>query len=69
MKTNFTREMIDYSGTRGKERMKRIEAISNLVKVLVDILDRAFKVGLLFCSEVGSSSSVRGLILSMLRIE
>jgi len=69
MKTHSTREMIDYSRTREKERMKRIEAIFNPVKALVDILDRAFKVGLLFCSEVGSSSSVRGLILSILRIE
>jgi len=58
--------MIDYLKTREKERIKRIEAISNTVKVLIDILDGALKVGLLFHSEFESSSSVRSSILSML---
>ena len=66
MKANSTREMIDYPKTREKERIKRIEAISNTVKVLIDILDGALKVGLLFHSEFESSSSVRSSILSML---
>ena len=66
MKANSTREMIDYLKTREKERIKRIEAISNTVKVLIDILDGALKVGLLFHSEFESSSSVRSSILSML---
>jgi len=69
MKTNSTREMIDYPKTREKERMKGIEAVSNPVEVLIDILDRALKVGLLFHSEVESGSSVRDLILSVLRIK
>jgi len=69
IKTNSTREIIDYSRTRGKERMKGIEAISNPIEMLIDVFDGAFKVGLLFCNEVGSSSSVRGLIFSILRIE
>ena len=66
MKANSTREMIVYLKTREKERIKRIEAISNTVKVLIDILDGALKVGLLFHSEFESSSSVRSSILSML---
>jgi len=61
--------MINYSRTRVKERMKGIEAISNPIKVLIDVLDRDFKVGLLFHSEVGSNSSIRDMILSILRIE
>jgi len=65
MKTNSTREMIDYPRIRGKERVKEIEAVSNPIKTLIDILNGALKVGLLFYSKVGSGSSVRGLILSM----
>jgi len=65
MKANSTREMINYPRTRGEERMKGIEAISDTVKVLIDILDGTLKVGLLFHSEFGSSSSMKGLILSM----
>jgi len=61
--------MINYSRTRVKERMKGIEAISNPIEVLIDVLDRDFKVGLLFHSEVGSNSSIRDMILSILRIE
>ena len=69
MKANSTRKMIDYSRTRIKERMKGIEAISNPIETLIDILDGTFEVGLLFRSEIGSSSSVRGMILSMLRVK
>jgi len=54
MKANSTREMINYPRTRGKERVKRIEAISNTVKAFVDVLDRALKVGLLFRSKFRS---------------
>jgi len=61
--------MIDYPRTRRKERMKEIEAVSNPVEALIDIFDGAFKIGLLFHSEVGSGGSVRDLILSMLRVE
>ena len=68
-KTNSIREMIDYPRTRRKKRVKGIEVVSNPVEVLVDVLNGAFKVGLLFHSEVGSGSSVRSLILSVLRIE
>jgi len=68
VKAKSTREMIDYPRTRGKEGMERVEAASNTVKTLIDILDRAFEVGLLFYNEFGSCSFVRNLILSMLRI-
>jgi len=46
--------------------VKGIETISNTIKVLVDIFDGALKIGLLFHSKFGSSSSVRGLVLSVL---
>ena len=65
MKANSTREMIDYLRTRGEEGVK---AVSNAVKLLIDILDRAFEVGLLFHGEFGNSGLVGSLILSMLRI-
>jgi len=68
MKANSTREMIDYLRTRGEKGMKGVEAVSNAIELLIDILDRAFEVGLLFCGEFGSSSLVGVLILSMLRI-
>ena len=68
VKAKFTREMINYPRTRGKEGIERVEAASNTVKTLIDILDRAFEVGLLFYSEFGSCSFVGNLILSMLRI-
>jgi len=48
--------------------MERVEAASNAIELLVDILDRALEVGMLFFSEFGSCSFVGGLILSMLRI-
>jgi len=48
--------------------VKGVEAVSNAIEPLIDILDRAFEVGLLFHGEFGSSSFVGGLILSMLRI-
>jgi len=69
MKTNSTREMIDYSRTRRKERIKGIEAVSNPIEVLVDVFDGTFKIGLLFHSKVGSGGFVRGLILSVLRVK
>jgi len=68
VKTNSTREMIDYSRPRGEERVKRVEAVSNTIEPLIDILNRALEVGLLFCSEFGSCSFVGNLLLSMLRI-
>jgi len=68
VKAKSTREMIDYPRTRGKEGMERVKAASNTIETLIDILDRAFEVGLLFRSEFGSYSFVRDLILSMLRI-
>jgi len=68
MKANSTREMIDYLRSRGEKGMKGVKAVSNAIEPLIDILDRAFEVGLLFYGEFGSSSLMRGLILSMLRI-
>jgi len=69
VKSNFTRKMIDYPRTRGKERVKGIKAASNTIKMLIDVLDRTLKVGLLFYSKFGSSCSVRDLTLGMLRIK
>jgi len=44
MKANSTREMINYPRSRGKEGVKGIEAVSNAVEPLIDILDRALEV-------------------------
>jgi len=68
MKANSTREIIDYLRSRGEKGMKGVEAVSNAIEPLIDILNRAFEVGLLFHGEFGSSGLVRGLILSVLRI-
>jgi len=68
VKAKSTREIIDYLRTKEKEGMERVEAASNTIKLLIDILDGALEVGLLFFSEFGSCSFVRDLILSMLRI-
>jgi len=68
VKANSTREMIDYLRTRGKERMERVEVASNAIKMLIDILDRALEIGLLFHSKFGSCSSAGNLIFSMSRI-
>jgi len=68
VKANFTREMIDYPRSRGEEGVKGIEAISNAVELLIDVLDRALEVGLLFCSEFGHCSFVGCLTLSVLGI-
>ena len=38
--------------------MKQIETISNAIESFIGILDRAFKISLLFGGEVGSSNSV-----------
>jgi len=48
--------------------LKGVEAVSNAIEPLIDILDRAFEVGLLFRSEFGSGGLVGVLILSVLRI-
>ena len=68
MKTNSTREMIDYLRSRGKEGVKGIEAVSNTIELLIDVLDRALEVGLLLHSEFGRCGFVRCLILSVLGI-
>jgi len=68
VKANSTREMIDYPRSRGEEGVKGIEAVSNAVELLIDVLDRALEVGLLFCSEFGCCSFVGCLILSVLGI-
>jgi len=68
MKANSTREMIDYPRSKGEKRVKGVEAISDAIELLIDILDRAFEVGLLFHGEFGSCGLVGDLILSMLRI-
>jgi len=68
VKTKSTREVIDYLRTREKERIKRVEVASNAIEMLINILDRALEVGLLFHSEIGSCSFVGDLILSILRV-
>ena len=68
VEANSTREMIDYPRSRGEEGVKGIEAVSNTVEPLIDVLDRALKVGLLFRSEFGCYSFVGCLILSVLGI-
>ena len=68
VKTKSTKEMINYLRTRGKKGIERVKAASNVIKILIDILDRALEVGLLFHSEFGSCSFVEDLILSMLRV-
>ena len=68
VKANSTREIINYLRSRGEEEVKGIEAVSNAVEPLIDVLDRALEVGLLSCSEFGCCSFVGCLILSMLGI-
>jgi len=68
VKANSTREMIDYPRSRGEERVKGVKAVSNAVEPLIDILDRALEVGLLFRDEFGSCGFVGHLILSVLGI-
>jgi len=68
VKANSTREMIDYLRSREKEGVKGVKAVSNAIEPLIDVLDRALEVGLLFCSEFGSCSFVGSLILSVLGI-
>jgi len=68
VKANSTREMIDYLRSRGEEGMKGVEAVSNTVELLIDVLDRALEIGLLFHGEFGSCGFVRSLILGMLGI-
>jgi len=68
VKANSTREMIDYLRSRGEKGVKGVEAISNAVEPLIDVLDRALEVGMLFRSEFGCCSFVRCLTLSMLGI-
>jgi len=68
VKANSTREMIDYPRPRGEEGVKGVKAVSNAVELLIDVLDRALEVGLLFCGEFGSCGFVGHLILSVLGI-
>jgi len=68
VKAKSTREIINYPRTRGKKRIERIEVAFNTIELLIDILDRALEVGLLFFSEFGSCGFVKDLIFSMLRI-
>jgi len=68
VKANSTREMINYPRSRGEEGVKGIEAVSNAVELLIDVLDRALEVGLLFRSKFGCCSFVGCLILSVLGI-
>ena len=62
---NPTREIINYSQTRRKKKIKGIETFSNFSKAFIEILDEAFKFCLLFCSEVRCREFVRGMILDM----
>jgi len=68
VKANSTREMIDYLRSRGEKGVKGVEAVSDAIEPLIDILNRAFEISLLFHGEFGSYSLVGGLILSVLRI-
>jgi len=68
MKTNSTREMIDYSRTRREKKVKGIKAVSNAVEPFIDVFDRALEIVLLLHSEFGHCSFVGCLILSMLGI-
>jgi len=68
MKTNSTREMIDYSRTRREKGVKGIKTVSNAVEPFIYVLDRALEVGLLLHSEFGRCSFVGCLILSVLGI-
>jgi len=68
VKANSTREMINYLRSRGEKGVKGVEAVSDAIEPLIDILNRAFEVSLLFHSEFGSCGLVGGLILSVLRI-
>jgi len=68
VKANSTREMINYLKSRGEAEVKGIEAVSNAVEPLIDVLDRALEVSLLFRSEFGRCSFVGCLILSVLGI-
>jgi len=68
MKTNSTREMIDYLRTRREKKVEGIKAASNTVEPFIDILNRALEVGLLSHSEFGRCSFVGCLILSVLGI-
>jgi len=68
MKTNSTREMIDYSRTRRKKGVKGVKAVSNAVEPFIDVLNRALEVNLLLHSEFGRCSFVGCLILSVLGI-
>jgi len=68
MKANSTREMIDYPRSRGEKGVKGVEAVSDTVEPLIDVLDRALEVGLLFHGEFGHCGLVGGLILSVLGI-
>jgi len=68
IKTNSTREMIDYPRTRREDGVKGIKAVSNTVEPFIDVLDRAPEVGLLSRSEFGCCSFVGCLILSMLGV-
>ena len=69
MKANSTREMINYPRSRREKGVEGVEAVSDAIEPLIDILDRAFEIGLLFHGEFGSSNLVEGLILSVLRIQ
>jgi len=68
VKAKSTREIINYLRTRGKEGIEKVEIAFNTIELLIDILDGALEVGLLFFSEFGSCGFVRDLILSMLKI-
>jgi len=68
VKAKSTREIINYPRTRGKEGIEKVEIAFNTIELLIDILDGALEVGLLFFSEFGSCGFVRDLILSMLKI-
>jgi len=68
MKTNSTREMIDYPRTRREEGVKGVKAVSNAIEPFIDVLDRTLEVGLLSRSEFGRCSFVGYLILSVLGV-
>lgn len=65
MESYSTREMIDYSHTRGEERVCGVKARSDFIEALIDIFDRTLESGYLFDHEVGCCKPVGSLVFSM----
>ena len=62
---NSTREMIDYSQTRRKERVDGVEAGKDFIEAFIDVFNGASEFGLLFVHEVGCCKPMGGMALGM----